>query len=169
MKDRPWMWCQYIWVMFDFAADQRTEGDHPGRNDKGLVTADRKIRKDAFYFYKANWNASESLVHITSRRFEPRPTGPTTLKVYSNADSVELYVNNKSLGKRQGDTCVFTWPDATLREGRNIVRAVGTMKNGRRVSDTVMWTASRGATTRMNLPPSTAPTPVPTTAPTTAP
>ena len=74
-----------------------------------------------------------------------------------------VLVNGKSLGKRPGDTCVFVWPDAVLRDGKNVVRAVGTMKSGRRVTDTVTWTASRGATTRLGLPPTTA------TAPTTSP
>src|SRR5207245_4734160 len=83
MKERPWLWCEFLWVMFDFAADQRKEGDHPGRNDKGLVTADRKIRKDAFYFYQANWT-SEPLVHITGRRYDPRPSGAERIQVYSS-------------------------------------------------------------------------------------
>ena len=167
MKSRPYLWCQYIWVMFDFAADKRSEGDHMGRNDKGLVTADRKILKDAFYFYKANWNAGEPLIYITGRRFDPRPSGPQPIKVYSNAESVELILNGKSQGKRQGDTCVFTWPDAMLRDGENTVRAVGTLKNGRRINDTIRLHASRGATTRLGMPPTTATAPasVPATAP----
>ena len=150
MKDRPWLWCEFLWVMFDFAADQRKEGDQLGRNDKGLVTADRKVRKDAFYFYQANWTDTP-LVHIAGRRFDPRPSGPGEIKVYSNCDSVELLVNGKSLGGRSGDTCVFTWPGVTLPEGTNLVRAVGT-RNGRAVMDGVTWTASAGATTRLTTP-----------------
>jgi beta-galactosidase len=142
--------------MFDFAADKRSEGDHMGRNDKGLVTADRKIRKDAFYFYKANWRPDEPLIYVTGRRFDPRPSGSQPIKVYSNAESVELFVNGKSLGKRQGDTCVFVWPEAVLRDGENVVRAVGTMKTGRRINDTIRWNASRGATTRLGVMPTTA-------------
>ena len=99
MKQRPWLWGTFVWVMFDFAADHRNEGEFPGRNDKGLVTADRKIRKDAFFFYKANWTTAP-FVYITSRRYVMRPPGTTTLKVYSNCDSVELFLNGKTLGKK---------------------------------------------------------------------
>ena len=78
--------------MFDFAVDSRNEGDTPGRNDKGLVTYDRKTRKDAFFWYKANWTTAP-FVYITSRRFNPRTTATTTVKVYSNMTSVSLQVN----------------------------------------------------------------------------
>jgi hypothetical protein len=73
-----------------------------------------------------------------------------------------LFVNGRSLGRRDGDTCVFVWPDVRLREGKNIVRAVGT-KGGRRFSDTITWYASRGATTRLGMPPATAPATIPAT------
>ena len=59
MKDRPWLWGTFLWVMFDFASDNRHEGDHPGINDKGLVTGDRKTRKDAFFWYRANWRSMD--------------------------------------------------------------------------------------------------------------
>ena len=108
------------------------------------------FRKDAFYFYQANWTDTPQ-VHIAGRRFDPRPSGPGEIKVYSNCDSVELLVNGKSLGGRSGDTCVFTWPGVTLPEGTNLVRAVGT-RNGRAVMDGVTWTASAGATTRLTTP-----------------
>jgi beta-galactosidase len=125
MKDRPWLWGTFIWEMFDFAADPRSEGDQPGRNDKGLVTFDRKTRKDAFYFYKANWS-NEPVVHIVARRFNPRPPGPIEVKVYSNCEQVELFVDGKSLGRRSGDDCVFIWSGVPLRVGKNRVVARGT-------------------------------------------
>src|SRR5256714_1714973 len=123
MKQKPWLWGTFLWVMFDFAADQRKEGDHMGRNDKGLVTADRKIRKDTFYYYKANWTTTP-FVYITSRRFTVRPPGETTLKVYSNCDVVELFLNGKSLGRRGGTNHVFVWNDVTLKLGNASARAV---------------------------------------------
>src|ERR1022692_4801691 len=89
MKDRPFIWGTFLWNMFDFASDGRAEGDHLGRNDKGLVTYDRKTKKDAFYFYKANWS-SDPVIYITDRRFTPRKVGDGPVKVYSNCDSVEL-------------------------------------------------------------------------------
>jgi beta-galactosidase len=150
MKQRPWLWCQLIWCQFDFAVDSRREGDHLGRNDKGLVTYDRKIRKDAYYFYKANWS-SDPFVYITSRRYAVRPTGPTTLKVYSNADSVELFINDHSFGRRESDDIHrFIW-DVSLSEGPAKVRAVGS-RNGKTYVDEVAWTISPSATTRFATP-----------------
>jgi len=125
MKDRPWLWGTFLWNMFDFAADARNEGDHAGRNDKGMITYDRKTKKDAFYFYKANWSANP-FVYITDRRFTPRNTPATTVKIYSNCDSVELFVNGKSLGSRQGDDIHrFIWENVALKPGNNDFHAVG--------------------------------------------
>ena len=93
------------------------EGDRPGINDKGLVTADRKVRKDAFYYYKANWSDAP-FVYITSRRFNPRPPGATIVKVYSNCDFVELFLNGHSLGGRSGIDHVFVWPNVQLGDGK---------------------------------------------------
>jgi beta-galactosidase len=142
IKDRPWIWGSFLWNQFDFAVDNRHEGATNGRNDKGMVTYDRKTRKDAFYFYQANWT-STPVLHITSARFTQRPVGPTTAKVYSNCDSVELFLNGKSLGKTPGDTCVFQW-SITLAPGKNEVRAVG-YKNGKKFKDHVVWIASESA------------------------
>jgi beta-galactosidase len=152
MSQRHWLWGTFVWNMFDFAADQRNEGDHPGRNDKGLVTYDRKTRKDAFFFYQANWTTSP-MVHITSRRFNPRPSGPTELKVYSNCAEVELLLNGRSLGTKKSPDHVFVWRDVTLPEGTNRVEAKGRQAD-HQVSDTVVWTCSRGQAPTTN--PSTA-------------
>ena len=141
MKERPWLWGTFLWVMFDFASDGRHEGDHAGINDKGLVTGDRKTRKDAFYFYKANWS-KERFVYITSRRFNPRPPGSTTLKVYSNCDSVDVLLNGVSLARRQNDgNGVFRWDEVTLKEGKNIVQARG-RKGGKTCRDSITWTTT---------------------------
>jgi beta-galactosidase len=139
--------------MFDFAADHRNEGDFPGRNDKGLVTADRKIRKDAFFFYKANWTTAP-FVYITSRRYVMRPPGVTTLKVYSNCDSVELFLNGKTLGQQRGVNHVFVWTNVELKLGKVDARAVGE-HDGHDYKDTVKWTVSEKAPAP---PPSTMPT-----------
>lgn len=64
IAERPFVWGTFVWNMFDFGAAHRTEGDRPGINDKGLVTFDRKVRKDAFYFYKANWNKQEPMIYL---------------------------------------------------------------------------------------------------------
>ena len=137
LKARPYLWCKFIWNMFDFAADQRDEGDHPGRNDKGLVTYDRRTRKDAFYFYQANWS-SDPVVHITSRRFTPRADAVTEVKVYANAPAVELFLNGVSHGVRSGADCVFRWPGVTLRPGVNAVEARADF-DGHPVTDRCTW------------------------------
>jgi beta-galactosidase len=122
LATRPWVWCKLVWCMFDIASDGRNEGGTPGINDKGLVTADRRIRKDAFYWYKANWS-SEPVLHITSRRFTPRTQPVATVKVYSNAASVELVLNGVSCGRKTTTDRIFLWPDVALTPGENLVEA----------------------------------------------
>ena len=132
---RPWIWGSFVWNMFDFASDGRKEGDHPGRNDKGLVTYDRKIKKDAFYWFKANWSA-QPFVHVTGRRFSPRPVGAADLKVYSNAPEVVLRVNGKALPEQSAPAHVFVWPGVALKAGGNVVEAT-TVVEGHTVRDRV--------------------------------
>ena len=93
------MWSNYVWNMFDFAADARNQGGEPGMNHKGLVTFDRKIKKDSFYLYKAYWNP-EPMVHIAGKRYQNRPEAVTTVKVYTNLPSVTLYVNGEAVATR---------------------------------------------------------------------
>jgi beta-galactosidase len=138
LSERPYLWGKFIWNMFDFASDGRDEGDQPGRNDKGLVTFDRKTRKDAFYFYKASWSPAPTL-YIASRRFTPRTNATTEVKIYSNAAEVELSVNGQSLGKHAGDNHVFRWPGVSLRPGENQVRATA-VAAGQSLSDECVWT-----------------------------
>jgi len=91
-KTRPWIWAMHAWNMFDFAADGRDEGGKKGQNQKGLVTFDRKIRKDAFYVYKA-YLSKDPFVHICGRRYVDRCEEATKVKVYSNLDSISLFVD----------------------------------------------------------------------------
>jgi beta-galactosidase len=137
MKQRPFVWGTFVWNMFDFASDGRSEGELSGRNDKGLVTYDRKVKKDAFYWYKAHWNP-EPMVHIASKRFTPRPAGSTTVTVYSNCDSLQLTINGKSLGTLNSREMRFVWSDVDLRPGENILKAHG-RKDGIEVDDTCTW------------------------------
>lgn len=88
---RPYLWSTHVWNMFDFAADQRDEGGKKGRNHKGLVTYDRKIRKDSFYIYKAYWNKEDKFVHICSKRYKERSKETINIVVYTNLDKVTLY------------------------------------------------------------------------------
>ena len=116
----------------------RHEGGVPGRNDKGLVTYDRKTKKDAYFFYKANWS-EEPTVYITSRRFTNRTNAVTEVKVYSNAAEVELLVNGVSMDKHNGDgNAVFVWKDVQLRHGENVIEARAEHK-GAKMSDRCIW------------------------------
>jgi beta-galactosidase len=135
---RPWFWCKLIWVLYDFPSDGRKEGDTPGRNDKGLVTIDGHTRKDAFYYYQANWT-TQPMVYITGHTFTNRPARSITAKVYANCSSVELLLNGVSQGSRTSTNHIFTWP-LTLATGTNVVQAVG--RAGRHhVTDNLVWMA----------------------------
>ena len=138
MKARPFVWGTFVWNMFDFAVSTRHEGNVPGRNDKGLVTYDRKINKDAFYFYKANWS-DEPMLYITSRRFTERTNAVTDVKIYSNASKVELLLNGISQGNRSdGTNCVFIWKNVQLQSGENRVEAKAE-RDGKSLSDSCVW------------------------------
>lgn len=100
-KERPWLWATHCWNMFDFAADGRDEGGEHGLNQKGLVTFDRKCKKDAFYAYKAAWSR-EPFVHICGRRYTDRPEKETEIKVYSNQEKVVLTVDGKKFAEKEG-------------------------------------------------------------------
>jgi len=137
MKTRPFLWGKFVWNMFDFAASARNEGDTPGRNDKGLVTYDRVTRKDAFYFYKANWT-TEPFVYIASRRFTNRTRANTQIKVYGTVGSVEVKLNGVSLGSRTPTDGTYLWPSVSLTPGKNLVEAIGD-QDGVTVTDSVTW------------------------------
>jgi beta-galactosidase len=110
----------------------------PGRNDKGLVTADRKIKKDAFYFYQANWT-DDPMIYITDRRFVDRTNSVTNVKIYSNASTAELFVNGVPKGAHANDgNSVFIWPKVQLSPGENKIEARAQM-NGQNVSDNCVW------------------------------
>jgi beta-galactosidase/beta-glucuronidase len=101
-KRHPYMWATYVWNMFDFAADARNQGGEPGMNHKGLVTYDRKTKKDSFYLYKAWWS-DEPFVHICSKRFVNRTPDKINLKIYSNQSHVEVYVDGQKYAEKTGD------------------------------------------------------------------
>jgi beta-galactosidase len=139
MKSKPYVWGTFVWNMFDFAVSTRHEGGIPGRNDKGLVTYDRKTKKDAFYFYKANWS-DEPVLYIADRRFTERTNAVTDVKVYSNARTVELLVNGRSQGYHENVmNGVFIWKKITLKPGENQVTAQAG-RAGQKLSDNCTWT-----------------------------
>lgn len=120
LTEREWLWGSYVWNMFDFGSAIRNEGGVRGRNNKGLVTIDREIKKDSFYVYKAHWS-DEKFVHIAGERFVDRPTGEQKIKVYSNCDSVTLSVNGENTELSGAKIYEF---DAVIKEGENIITAV---------------------------------------------
>ena len=99
IAERPYLWATHVWNMFDFAADARAEGGENGMNHKGLVTFDRKYKKDSFYAYKA-WLSSEPVLHLCSKRYIDRVEDVTKVTVYSNQPEVELFANGVSVGKQ---------------------------------------------------------------------
>ena len=140
LKDNPRLWGTFAWVMFDFAADNRHEGENPGRNDKGLVTADRQTRKDAYYFYQANWT-SQPMVHLTAQRLDHRRLNPVPeIKAYSNCAEVELLVNGVTLDRRRPDeTAICRWASVKLQTGANRIEVVARTTGGLETRDACLW------------------------------
>ena len=120
IEERQWLWGSYVWNMFDFGAANRNEGGVKGRNNKGLVTFDRKIKKDSLYAYKAFWS-DEPFVHIGGERYVQRKCGETIIPVYSNLPEVTLTVN----GEEFTFSCdrVAYFDKAVIKEGENTVTA----------------------------------------------
>ena len=136
IAERDYVWGSFVWNMFDFASSIRREGDTRGQNDKGLVTRDRQTRKDAFYFYKANWNKSENTVHLCSKRYVERTEPLTDVIVFTTAPSAKLYVNGKLVGNQKTDEyATIIWKDVALADGANEV--VVRTSHG---DDSVVWT-----------------------------
>ncbi|WP_063762239.1 carbohydrate-binding protein [Streptomyces bicolor] len=142
LKTRSYLWGTFVWLMFDHALDSWNQGSQPGINDKGLVTHDRTVKKDAFYWYKANW-ASTPTLHITSKRWTQRTAASTEIKVYSNADKVTATLNGTSLGEKTSTDHIFKWP-VTLKPGVNTVTVKATI-NGAEQTDTTTWTLDNGS------------------------
>lgn len=138
MKNNPKLWGTFIWAMFDFAVDGRNEGSTPGLNDKGMVSHDRKTKKDAYFFYKANWN-TEPMVYIAARRMTARQLATTQIKVFSSCASVELKINGRSLGAAKADDVhVFRWENVVLQPGTNRIEAIA-QSGGKQLQDECEW------------------------------
>ena len=125
LAERDWVWGSYVWNMFDFGASGRFEGDSPNQNDKGLVTIDRKVRKDAFFYYKANWNKSEPTVHLCSKDYTDRTEDITDIIVFTTAPSATLFLNGKKVSQKKVDAyATVEWSAIQLQKGSNMVRIV---------------------------------------------
>jgi beta-galactosidase len=137
LKTRPYVWGVFIWNMFDFASDNRQEGDLTDINEKGLASYDRKVRKDAFYFYRANWSSQPTL-HLVGRRYADRPYGVIEVKAYSNAKTVHLWRNGSDIGVASCTDGICLWPAVHLVPGPDTVLAKADF-DGTTLSDTLQW------------------------------
>lgn len=145
IKSRPFVWGSFVWNMFDFCSASRHEGGQVGINDKGLVTFGRKIKKDAFYFYQANWSdepwLDKPVLYITDRRFVHRTQAVTEVKVYSNLPKATLLLNGKVLGThRRNQICVMRWKNVKLTPGKNHVMVRAYDRSGKELTDSCVWT-----------------------------
>ena len=119
---RKYMWATHVWNMFDFGADARAEGGENGQNHKGLVTMDRKYKKDAFYAYKA-WLSDDPFVHLCGKRYVDRVEEVTKVTVYSNQPEVELFVNGESIGKKTAPDHFFYFDVPNVGESTIVAKA----------------------------------------------
>ncbi|MBQ2833095.1 MAG: glycoside hydrolase family 2 protein, partial [Clostridia bacterium] len=127
IENHPYLWATHAWNLFDFAADGRDEGGKNGENQKGLVTFDRKLRKDAFYLYKAYWS-KEPFVHLCGKRYVDRVEDVTKVTVYSNQPEVELFADGKSLGKKTAEDHFFYF-DVPNKGKTKLVAVAGDLKD----------------------------------------
>ncbi|MBQ8580002.1 MAG: glycoside hydrolase family 2 protein [Oscillospiraceae bacterium] len=128
IHERPYLWATHVWNMYDFGADARAEGGENGQNHKGLMTFDRKYKKDSFYAYKA-WLNPEPMVHICGKRYVDRVEDVTRVTVYSNQASVELFANGVSLGVQQHNGLPFFYFDVPNAGVTHLVAVAGELKD----------------------------------------
>ena len=131
-ESRPYLWSTHVWNCFDFAADARNEGGVIGRNNKGLITYDRKMKKDAFFLYKAYWT-SEPMIHVAGRRWVDRAPEERNITVYTNCDEITLIVNGETVATAKAADHAVVFENVALRDGENTITAVCG-----EVSDTIM-------------------------------
>lgn len=122
LDERPWIWSSHVWNMFDFGCAARDEGGVAGRNNKGLMTMDRKTKKDSYYIYQAFWS-KVPMVHLCGKRYAQRAGETTEIRVYSNQPSVALYLNGELVEEKTAENKVFVFTVA-LKDGFNILLAV---------------------------------------------
>ncbi len=144
LSAKPYLWGTWLWNSFDFATTVRREGDAIDINTKGLVTYDRKIRKDAYYFYKANWTATPT-VHVAGRRYVDRAYPVADVRVYSNAPRTDLLVNDRVVGTLSAcPQMICAWSNVALAVGANRVVARGVFPTGA-VDDAIEWRVAADA------------------------
>ncbi|HEX7854179.1 MAG TPA: glycoside hydrolase family 2 TIM barrel-domain containing protein, partial [Sphingobium sp.] len=137
IRERKYLFASWVWNMFDFGSDLRDEGETVDLNDKGLVTFDRKTRKDAFYFFQSQWS-DQPMIHLNSKAYVDRAYPVTDVKAYTTGSKASLTVNGRSLGEVTCPDGICLWPNVALAAGKN--EAVATaMAGGRAVTDSATW------------------------------
>jgi beta-galactosidase len=141
---RPYLLASYVWNTFDFATPVNTQGGVEARNMKGLVTFDRKVKKDPFYWYKANWSR-EPVLYLTQRRATERENRITPVTVYSNVGAPQLFVNGREIRDfKTGATAVhYIFPNVELNEGENVLETKA-LRDGKTYTDRIVWNYSPG-------------------------
>jgi len=140
LRDRPYLWGAFIWNMFDFSSLSRAEGDLTEVNEKGMVSYDRSVRKDVFYFYKANWSRTPTL-HLVGRRYLDRAYAVVDVKAYSNAKEARLSVNGNDAGIAQCNGGICIWRGVRLARGLNHLTAAAEHA-GAALTDSLQWICS---------------------------
>jgi beta-galactosidase len=137
LKPREYLWGAFIWNLFDFSSDSREEGDLTDINEKGLVSYDRQTRKDAFYFYRANWSTQPTL-HLVGRRYVDRAYAVTDIKAYSNAVEARLFLNGNEIGLAPCSSGICSWRSVRLSQGANDLTVTAQIA-GAAIADALHW------------------------------
>ncbi|WNO52387.1 glycoside hydrolase family 2 TIM barrel-domain containing protein [Stakelama saccharophila] len=139
LEPLDFLWGSYVWQMFDSTSDLRQEGDSSDINTKGLVTFDRKTKKDAYYFYQAAWRTDAPILHLAERHYVDRAYRTVDVRAYSNAARAELTLNDRAIGSARCADHVCVWPKVRLAMGVNRLRA-SAERDGRIATDAIAWT-----------------------------
>lgn len=142
LRDKPYLWGSWIWNMFDFASASRQEGDLVDTNNKGIVSFDRQVGKESFYFYKAHWNP-EPMIYLAGHRYTERASPVADVKAYSNAPRASLSVNGKDQGSVACVESICVWHGVALAQGENAL-VVEASLGGRKLSDRAVWHRADG-------------------------
>lgn len=138
---RDYLWATFVWNLFDFGSDGRNEGNRSGMNDKGLVSFDRKVKKDAYYVYQSRWSKTPML-QIAQSRCTQRKGAKTEIKVYSNTGAVTLFINGKQISTKEQaknkQPGIFRWKGCRLQKGKNEIVAVAKAE-GKELKNEAVW------------------------------